>query len=426
MSSLIIILLFVFLAIGVPVVFCVELSSCIFLMVSKAKPLLLLAQNMMYGMDHFAYLAITLFILAGYIMEEANLSKRLVDFVNAWLGHIRGSVGVVTVVACAIFAALTGSGPATVAAIGSIMMPALTDAGYSGEDSSGLLAASGALGPIIPPSVPMIVYGAALGVSIPKMFMGSVIPGLLLAAIFIAVNLRLTKKMVLKDVRKKLPMKVRLDYTVKAFPVLLLPVIVLGGIYGGVFTPTEAATMAVVYSLILAIAYREFSVKKFISCFSRALVTSGGIIALLGIATLFSWVLTYTQVPAKLSYAILSTVKSKWIYMVILCVILFIMGTLMETIATIVLLAPILVPVGVQMGINELHLACAFCIALIVGFITPPFGINLFAAVSTCNQPYTKVVKGVVPYMIAALAVAVMVMFIPPLTTWLPNIVYGS
>ena len=425
MTALIFILLFLFLAIGVPVVFCVELSSCIFLLVSKAKPLLLLSQNMMYGMDHFAYLAITLFILAGYIMEEANLSRRLVDFVNAWLGHIRGSVGVVTVVACAIFAALTGSGPATVAAIGAIMMPALVDAGYSGEDSSGLLAASGALGPIIPPSVPMIVYGAALGVSIPQMFMGSVIPGLLLAAVFIVVNLRISRRMVLRDIRVKMPLKQRLDCTAKALPVLLLPVIVLGGIYGGVFTPTEAATIAVVYSLALALFYREFKLKSFISCFSRSLVTSGGIIALLGIATLFSWVLTYTQVPAKISLAIMSVVESKWVYLTILCAILFIMGTLMETIATIVLLAPILVPIGVQMGINELHLACAFCIALIVGFITPPFGINLFAAVSTCNQPYTKVVKGVIPYMIAALIVAILAMFIPPLTTWLPGLVYG-
>lgn len=426
MTALIFILLFVFLAIGLPVVFCVELSSCIFLMVTKAKPLLLLAQNMMYGMDHFSYLAITLFILAGYIMEEANLSKRLVDFVNAWLGHIRGSVGVVTVVACAIFAALTGSGPATVAAIGAIMMPALTDAGYSGEDASGLLAASGALGPIIPPSVPMIVYGAALGVSIPKMFMGSVIPGILLAAVFILVNQRISKMTQLREVKKKVPLPTRLKITAKALPVLLLPVIVLGGIYGGVFTPTEASTIAVVYSLILGFAYRELTSKKFINCFKRALITSGGIIALLGIATLFSWVLTYTQVPAKLSVAIMSVVHSKYLYLALLCIILFIMGTLMETIATIVLLAPILVPIGIQMGINELHLACAFCIALIVGFITPPFGINLFAAVSACNQPYTKVVKGVIPYMVAALIVAVIVMFVPAITTWLPVMVYGN
>lgn len=426
LRNIIVIVIDLLLAIGLPVVFCVELSSCVFLMATKAKPLLLLAQTMMNGMDHFAYLAITLFILAGYVMEEANLSKRLVDFVNAWLGHIRGSVGVVTVVACAIFAALTGSGPATVAAIGSIMMPALLDAGYSGEDSSGLLAASGALGPIIPPSVPMIVYGAALGVSIPKMFMGSVIPGILLAAAFIVVNQRISKKMVLKETKAKSPIKERLIITVKALPVLFLPFIVLGGIYGGIFTPTEAATIAVVYSLILAFAYREFSLQKFIDCFRRALITSGGIIALLGIATLFSWVLTYTQVPAKLSLAIMSVVHSKWVYMAILCMILFVMGTLMETIATIVLLAPILVPIGVQMGINELHLACAFCIALIVGFITPPFGINLFAAVSTCNQPYTKVVKGVVPYMIAALIIAILVMFVPQLTTWLPGLIYGA
>ncbi len=424
MAALIFILLFAFLAIGLPVVFCVELSSSIYLLVTQAKPMLLVAQKMMSGMDHFAYLAITLFILAGYIMEEANLSRRLVDFVNAWLGHIKGSVGVVTVVACAIFAALTGSGPATVAAIGAIMTPALLEAGYKGEDAGGLLAASGALGPIIPPSVPMIVYGAALGVSIPKMFAGSVVPGLLMAACFIVVNVNLSKKMDLKQEKAKVPIKQRLILTVQALPVLLLPIIVLGGIYGGIFTPTEAATVATVYSLVLALVYHEFSFKKFYSCFSRALVTSGGIIALLGIATLFSWVLTYTQVPAQISLAILSVVNNKYVYLTLLCLILFIMGTLMETIATIVLLAPILVPIGIQMGVDELHLACAFCIALIVGFITPPFGINLFAAVSATGQPYTKIVKGVIPYMIAALLVAVLVMYIPALTTWLPSLIY--
>jgi C4-dicarboxylate transporter DctM subunit len=426
MASMLVILLFVFIAIGLPIVFCIEMAGALFLMITQMRPLFLVVQRTMVGMDHFTLLSITLFILAGFIMEESSLSKRLVSCVDVWCGRLPGSVGVVTIISCTIFAALTGSGPATVAAIGGIMAPSLIRAGYKPRDAAGLVAAGGALGPIIPPSVPMISYGSTMSLSIPKMFMASAIPGLFIALLYILVNVFQTKKWKLAPMGDKKTLSEKLSHTWKALPVLLLPVIILGGIYGGIFTPTEAATSAVVYSLGLALFYRELTPSKAYRIFARALQSSGCIITILGAANLFAWLLTATRIPVIVSRIVISVVHNQTVYMLILLVILFIMGTLMETIATIVLLAPILVPIGIELGMDPLHLGVTFCIALIVGFITPPFGINLFAAVSATGVTYTNVVKGVIPYMVAACVAVIIIAFCPFMTQWLPNLLYGK
>jgi C4-dicarboxylate transporter DctM subunit len=426
MASLLVIMLLVFIVLGLPIVFCIALSGALFLIVTQSRPLLLVVQRTMVGMDHFTLLSITLFILAGFIMEESSLSKRLVACVDAWCERLPGSVGVVTVVSCTIFAALTGSGPATVAAIGGIMLPSLIKAGYRPRDAAGLIAAGGALGPIIPPSVPMISYGSSMNLSIPKMFIASVIPGLFIALSLAIVNVILSRKWALPATEEKKTLTEKLWQTWKAIPVLFLPVLILGGIYGGIFTPTEAATSAVVYSLGLAAVYRELSLSQVVKIFTRTLLSSGCIILILGVANLFAWLLTTTRIPIIVSQMVISVVHSPTVYMVILLAILFVMGTLMETIATIVLLGPILVPIGLQLGIDPLHLGVTFCICLIVGFITPPFGINLFAAVSSTGVPYTEVVKGTVPYMIVACIAVIIIAFCPPMTLWLPSLMYGQ
>jgi C4-dicarboxylate transporter DctM subunit len=423
---MLVVLLLVFIAIGLPIVFCIEVSGALFLMMTQMRPLLLVVQRTMVGMDHFTLLSITLFILAGFIMEASSLSSRLVACVDVWFGRLPGSVGVVTIVSCTIFAALTGSGPATVAAIGGIMAPSLIKAGYKPRDAAGLVSAGGSLGPIIPPSVPMISYGSTMSLSIPKMFIASVFPGLLIALSYITVNLILTRKWKLQPIGGEKTIIEKLKFTWKALPVLLLPVIILGGIYGGIFTPTEAATSAVVYSILLALIYRELSVGKLYKIFERTLQSSGCIIAILGAANLFAWLLTTTRIPIIVSQMVISIVHDQTVYMIILLIILFIMGTLMETIATIVLLAPILVPIGLALGMDPLHLGVTFCIALIVGFITPPFGINLFAAVSATGVPYTDVVRGVIPYMLVACIAVIIVAFCPFLTQWLPSLMYGQ
>lgn len=252
-GAILVVSLLVLMAIGLPVFFCISLSSAVMFMATGLRSINAIAQKAVTGMDSFVLLAVPLFTLAGYIMESGGLSKRLVEWVEKLFGRVNGAAGAITIVCCAVFAALTGSGPATVAAIGAVMWPSLMKAGYKQSTAAGMLAAGGALGPIIPPSVAMIVYGSTMGVSIPDMFMGGVIPGIIIAILFCILNHFIAKKEGVKKSDVHYTAKEVLTSTVKALPVLFMPVMVLGGIYGGIFTPTEAATICVIYSCLLSI-----------------------------------------------------------------------------------------------------------------------------------------------------------------------------
>ena len=408
---------------GVPIAFSIGLSGAFFLLVTQMRPLILVAQRLMVGMDSFALLAIPLFTLAGYIMEEAGLSKRLVDWAQSIFGWFPGSMGTITIISCTVFAALTGSGPATVAAIGSIMIPAMVSSGYKKEDAAGLLAAGGALGPIIPPSISMIVYGTTMGVSVPDMFLAGIVPGLMLALGYIATNTIYAIKNNIKRNEEKYSAKECLKFTWKALGVLMLPVIVLGGIYGGIFTPTEAASICVVYSVILGLIYKELNWKKLIIAMRKTVETSAMVVFIVGMSGLLGWVLASAKIPTMIANAVIPLFSNKYIYMLILMLLLFVVGCLMEILASIVILAPILVPIGVQMGWDPLHLGIVFCVNLIVGYITPPFGVNLFTASSTAGVPFAGVLKGVIPYLIASIIIVLILAFFPNIILFLPRLV---
>ena len=410
---------------GLPVCFAILLASLAYL-VPQGIPLTIMSQQMIAGMNSFVLLAIPLFTVTGYIMEQTTLSIRLVEFVECLLGGVRGSMGAVTIVTCAIFAALTGSGPATVAAIGAIMMPALLRAGYSKSTSAGMIAAGGALGPIIPPSANMVVYGAAMGLSVSKMFIGGVLPGIFIALSLCLVNYVLALKNGYAKSTEKYEKKEILRRTLRAIPTLVLPVIILGGIYGGIVTPTEAAVLSVVYAVIYGFITRELSLNGLWTALSKTIVTSTTVSFIIAVAKVFGWILTKSQLPAKMGTAIMSVIPNKWVYTAVLMIILFIVGCLMETIPSILILAPILVPVGIQFGMSELHLGVLFCITLTVGFVTPPFGINLFTAVSTTGESYQSVVKGVIPFMIVMILCVTICAFVPQIITFLPELMLGA
>lgn len=253
-------ILITFIVIGIPVCFSIAYSGIGFLLFTNMKPLILIAQRSLNGMDGYTLLAIPLFTLAGYLMDKGGLSKRLVTFLERAFFWIPGGMGTITVLCCAVFAALTGSGAATVAAIGAIMYPAMMAGGYHKDSAAGLLACGGALGPVIPPSICMIVYGTTMGVSVPAMFMAAVGPGCLMALTLITANILVCHAQNIRQVRRKYSLKEILEAFSHAWGVLLLPVIVLGGIYGGVFTPTEAAAVCVAFALFLGICYRELSI----------------------------------------------------------------------------------------------------------------------------------------------------------------------
>lgn len=423
MGVLLLGLLLALIFLGLPIGFCILLSSSIFLQITDLKPLVVVAQKIALGLDSSPLLAIPLFTMMGYIMEACGLSKRLVDWVHALFGHVRGSLGIVTVICCTIFAALSGSGPATVVAIGSLLIPSMIENGYPPRSAAGLTAMAGALGPVIPPSIVMIVYGTTMGVSITKMFMGGILPGLLIAVFLIAANLMLSRKWSLKVSTQHHTPRELLQITWRALPTLLLPVIILGGIYGGVITPTESATVGCVYSLILALVYKKINVKAFIEILRKTVETTAMIAILTGSAAVFGWILSTTRIPTQIAEVVLPLLNgSKVLYWILLLLVLLFIGCLMDALASIVMLAPILVPIGTAMGIHEIHLGVVFCLALIVGFVTPPFGANLFSVVGLTKQPFGEVVKGVIPFLIAAFIALLMVICIPQIATFLPSL----
>lgn len=413
-------------AIGVPVAISLGLSTLATIICADTLPIEYMAQVAFTSIDSFPIMAIPFFIAAGVFMGAGGLSHRLLSLADEIVGGTYGGIGLTAIVTCMFFGAISGSGPATVAAIGAIMMPALTRANYPKSTSAGMIAAGGALGPIIPPSANMVVYGAAMGLSVSKMFIGGVLPGIMMAVALCLVNVYLAAKYKFAKSDVRYPKKEVLRRTARAIPTLVLPVIILGGIYGGYVTPTEAAVLSVLYALIYGFATKEIKVKVLWTVLSKTVLTSAVVTFIISVAKTFGWILSKTRLPAIIGEAIMEVIPNKWVYLAVLMALLFLVGCLMDTIPSILILAPILVPVGVQFGLDELHLGVLFCITLTVGFITPPFGINLFTAVSTTGESYTSVVKGVIPFMIVMIICVLICAFVSPIITFLPGFMMGT
>ncbi len=423
--SLVFIVLFGLMLIGVPVAFAIMSSGLVYLSITSTN-VAVLAQRLVYGLNSFTLLAVPLFVLVGNLMDFGGISKRLTDWAKSLLGWLPGGLGIVTVFSCAIFAALTGSGPATVAAIGSIMLPSMLKAGYSKESSAGLVAAAGALGPIIPPSIPMIIYGVTMNLSIPAMFIAGVVPGLVIAIALSAVNVvfAFRNPKVLEYAKtEKFDFKYSLKMFWKALGALGLPVLILGGIYGGIFTPTESAAIGIVYALIVGFALGELKVKDLPRILINSLKTSTMVNFIIAAASLFSWVVSKSQIGTVISAGFISLVGgSKSLYLFVLIIVLLVVGCLMDNIAATLILAPILIPVGISLGCNQLHIGMLFCICLVVGFVTPPFGYNLFTAISISKLSFKEIVKGTVPFLLTEIALLFVFAYVPEIIIWLPRL----
>lgn len=423
--SIVFMILFGCMLLGVPVAFAILSSGIAYLSLNDMK-MLVVAQRLVYGMNSFTLLAVPLFILVGNLMNFGGISKRLTDWAKSLLGWLPGGLGIVTVFSCAIFAALTGSGPATVAAIGSIMLPAMRKAGYSRDTSAGLVAAAGALGPIIPPSIPMIIYGVTMNLSIPAMFVGGIVPGLVIAGALSIVNVIFAYRNpeVLKHAGDmKFDFRESLHLFWKALGALGLPVLILGGIYGGIFTPTESAAIGTVYALVLGLALKELKLRQLPEILISSLKTSTMVNFIIAAASLFSWIIAKSQIGAVISDAFIHFVNgSQALYLLVLVIVLLIVGCLMDNVAATLILAPILIPVGIQLGCNELHLGLLFCICLVIGFVTPPFGYNLFTAVSVSGLGFKQIVKGSLPFLLTEILLLFIFAFVPALSIWLPGL----
>ena len=420
--AFILISFFVLLALNVPICVSIGLTCAAYSLLYGGVNPSFIATSMFTACDSFPLMAVPFFILAGALMEAGGLSKRLVDLGDSLVGHFTGGFAIVTVVCCAFFGAISGSAPATVAAIGSIMVPTMIERGYSRDFSLALIAASGCLGILIPPSIPMVVYGVSTNASIGAMFLGGFGPGILTTFMLIAVAMLISHRKGFKGNGKKFSLRNVWHAFVPAIWAILVPVIILGGIYGGIFTPTEAAAVAVIYGFFAGkFIYKELTWKRFIDALMNSCVTLGNALIIVGTATTLGRVFTVENLPGILSQMI-SAINNPVIVLLIINLILLFVGCIMETTAAIMILAPILLPLVQSFGVNPIHFGLIMVLNLGIGMITPPVGCNLFVAAGLAKLDFMKIVRAIVPMLVAMLVGLMLVTFIPQITTLLPTL----
>ena len=400
--------------IGVPIAISLGLSTLATVICADTLPIEYLAQTAFTSIDSFPIMAIPFFIAAGVFMGAGGLSQRLLSLADEMLGGLYGGMALVTVATCMFFGAISGSGPATVAAIGALTIPAMVERGYDKFFAGAIVAASGAIGVLIPPSNPFVVYGISAQVSIGDLFIGGIVPGILTGLVLMGYSYFYAKARNWRGEARKRTVVSLWTAIWNAKWALMVPVIVLGGIYGGIMTPTEAAAVAACYGLIVGVfVYREIDARKFVNCCVEACETSATIIVLMAMATLFGNIMTLEDVPGTIARAILSFTESKIVVLLLINVLLLIVGTFMEALAAIVILTPILLPVVTGVGVSPLHFGIIMVVNLAIGFITPPVGVNLFVASGISKAKLEYLARAVMPMLLLMILVLLVVTYIP-------------
>ena len=412
----------VLLILGTPIAVCLGLSSVVTMIVQGAgRPLDAIMSSLprlvSSSTSKFVLLAIPFFILAGNIMEKAGISRRLINLAEKCVGHIRGGVAIVCVVVACFFAAISGSGPATVAALGVILVPAMINAGYKPAFSAALMASAGAIGVVIPPSITFVVYGSIADISIGDLFKSGMIPGVLMGAALAITALWIGRKSDLKTMPKASG-KERWDAFKDAFWGLLMPVIILGGIYGGIFTPTEAAAVSAVYGLVVGVfVYKEVKFKELYAIFVDSASTTATVMFITIGASLFAYVLTRARLDVAISQAMVNaTGGSKIIFFLIVNVILLIAGCFLDSTSALYIFTPLFVPVATALGIDLVHLGTVMIVNLAIGLFTPPVGVNLYVGCGIADVKIKDISAAVVPLLIASLIVLLLVTYIPQIS----------
>jgi C4-dicarboxylate transporter DctM subunit len=379
-------------------------------------PLSALHQNLFGAVDAYALLAIPFFIFAGELMGRGSVAARLVAFVNAGVGPVRGSLAVTTVGASALFGAISGVSAATVATIGRVMLPALRKSGYPEKFSAGLLTSVGAIDIIIPPSIPMIVYGAAAQQSVPRLYAAGIFPGLLLAGMLCIYVMWYAR-------RNKIGGGERFSWnalrtaTLHGVGALGAPIIILGGIYGGVFSPTEAAAVACLYAIVIArFFYRELSWRDIVASAATTSIFTGQILIIVASASVFGWLLTVNQVPASIVSWLTSLQLPSWSLLLCINILLLLVGCFLDALSAILLLSPLLVPLVLAIGVDPIHFGIIVTVNLSIGLFHPPFGINIFVAQSVLKLPLETIYKGIVPFVFIYLIALGLITYIPQIS----------
>ncbi|MFG6666869.1 TRAP transporter large permease [Halomonas sp. HNIBRBA4712] len=415
----------VLLVVGMPIAFALGISSMSYLLMEGIS-LTIVPQRMYAGIDTFVLLCIPGFVLAGNLMNVGNITEHIVRFSNALLGHIRGGLGLANVGGSMIFGGISGTAVADSASIGSVMIPGMARSGYDKPFAAAVTAASSTVGPIIPPSVPMIIAGSLSGISVGRMFLAGAVPGLLMGvAMMVTVYILAVRRGYPKE--QRVPFLQLLREARTAFWALLMTVIILYGIIGGFFTPTEASIVACVYALVVGMfVYKGLSWRKLPGILVDTVLTSSALLLMVGLANLFGWILTSEQIPQMIAALILSISENPLIVLLILNLILLFVGAFMETIAALIILFPALVGVATGVGVDPVHFAVIAVLNLMIGLTTPPVGVCLFVVAGIGKLPMLSVARAIVPFLLCNLAVLLLVTYVPAISLWLPNLLMGS
>lgn len=418
--------LFGFLLLGLPIAISLGLASVLTILLFAEDSLASLALKFFETSEKYVLLAIPFFILAGNFMTTGGVARRMIDFAIACVGHLRGGLAIAGVMACMLFAAVSGSSPATVVAVGSIVIAGMIKTGYSRDFAAGVICNAGTLGILIPPSIVMVVYAAATETSVGRLFMAGVVPGIvlglmLMTAIWVAATI------------KDLPRQPRASWaeTIRAgreaFWGLMLIVIILGGIYGGIFTPTEAAAVSAVYAFLIALfVYRDLRWSDIPHVLVESAKITVMLLFIISNAILFAHVLTTEQIPQTVAQAITEAGLAPWQFLLVVNILLLVAGNFMEPSAIILILAPILFPIAVQLGIDPIHLGIIMVVNMEIGMVTPPVGLNLFVTSGITGMSVLEVIRAAMPWLGVLLSFLVITTYVPNLSLWLPNLLFGT
>lgn len=412
--------------IGVPVAVSLGASTVLTMLLFTDLDVAAMPQLIFDGINKFALMAIPMFILAGNLLSKGGSARRIIDFAKSMVGHLPGGLPMSAIFACVIFAAVSGSSPATVVAIGSIMFAAIKEAGYPKEYAVGGITTAGSLGILIPPSVVMIVYGVTAEVSIARLFMAGVVPGLMLGGMMIAQTYFGAKRLGFKATTPE-PWSERIKKFFRAFWALLIVVVVIGGIYGGIFTPTEAAAASAIYALIISLfVYKDIKFKDLWDICLESAITTAMIFFIIANAVVFAYLLTSENIPQTIADSILAANIGKIGFLIIVNVLLFIMGQFMEPSSVVMIMVPLLLPIATALGVDPVHFGILLIVNMEIGMITPPVGLNLFVASGLTGMNLKDVIVSCLPWTLTLFIGLILVTYIPEISLWLPNLMYKN
>lgn len=422
--GLILLIFFVLLVLSLPIAIILASATALYLiLVARISPTSLI-QQLFNGLDNFVLIAVPLFILAGNIMGEGKIAERLVATMNLLMGRKVGGLAIASVLSCMFFAAISGSSPATVIAIGSIMMPALIKKGYGESFSIGLITSAGSLGILIPPSIPMILYALVMNVSVAEIFLAGFLPGFFIGSSLILYSYivsringwRSKEEYTLQDAKRILR---------EGIWAVVLPFIVLGGIYGGIFTPTEAASVSVVYAIFVELfVYRQLTLKKIFEIAKNSAILSACLLFILSCAMTFVWLLTIEQIPQKLANLIIASVKERWLFLLAINILFLIIGSLMDIVTAVIVISPILIETLKFFGIDPVHFGIIMIVNIECGFLTPPFGLNLFVSMAIMKKSLVDISRMVIPFLLIFLGCLLFITYFPKLSLILPELFF--